>query len=137
MKYKNVKWLRFIQIAILVSCILILGLFSCLKLSEFLHPTKYIVSSENIIVVKIPYKKDILFSLIYRESGSILILSPEHNHLPLELKIYFSNSLRTSALFFLIFSLSHISSSVIHLYRIPSTIKVDCFMCSGNCSILT
>ena len=35
MKYKNVKWLRFIQIAILVSCILILGLFSCLKLSEF------------------------------------------------------------------------------------------------------
>ena len=58
MKYKNVKWLRFIQIAILVSCILILGLFSCLKLSEFLHPTKYIVSSENIIVVKIPYKKD-------------------------------------------------------------------------------
>ncbi|MGM9946846.1 putative glycoside hydrolase [Floccifex sp.] len=58
MNTRKVKWLRFSLVFLLTGCILVLLTLGCMKLSEFLHPTKYIASSENVMEIKIPYKKD-------------------------------------------------------------------------------
>ncbi|MDD7280988.1 MAG: putative glycoside hydrolase [Erysipelotrichaceae bacterium] len=58
MRKKNIMWGRFTLVAILTCCIVLLGILGCFRLSEFLHPTKYIKIDENTINIKIPYKEN-------------------------------------------------------------------------------
>ena len=57
MKRKNVNWFRLFLVFLLVILVSLVALFSCMRLSQFLHPSKYIASSSNTLEVKIPYKK--------------------------------------------------------------------------------
>ena len=57
MKRKNIKWFRLFLVLLCVCLVAIVTVLGCMRLSSYLHPSKYIASTENTLEVKVPYKK--------------------------------------------------------------------------------
>ncbi len=56
-KKKKINIFRFFLVLLLAALVGLATIFTCMKLSEFLHPSKYIYAPTNKIQIKIPYKK--------------------------------------------------------------------------------